>query len=105
MGRVGVGSREELVKAMLWMVNREGRDVQSRAAEAGGTDRDQQRSRGFPTCFQIVKPFANQVSARVCLEIHDPRNYTAEQGERAPWWRRRESNPRPKQIGMGHLRA
>jgi len=89
-----VGSREELVKAMLWVVKRECRYLQSRAAEAGGTDRDQEGSRRFPASLQIVETFANQVSAWVCLEIHDPLNYTAEQGERGPWWRRRESNPR-----------
>jgi hypothetical protein len=49
----------------------------------GGTDRDQQGSRRFPACFQIVEAFANQVSAWVCLEIHDLRNHAAEQGERA----------------------
>ena len=64
---------------MLRVVERQWRNFQSRAAEAGGTDRDQQGSRRFPACCEIVEALSNQVAARKRVEIPHTRNYTVEQ--------------------------
>ena len=73
-----MGSGEELVEAVLGVVERQWKNLNSRAAETGGADRDQQGSRGFPSFGQIVEALANQVSARERFDIHGARNYTAE---------------------------
>ncbi len=89
-----MGSGEELVKAVLHVVERKRGNLKPRAAETGGADSDEQGGRGLPACGQIVETLANQISTRKRLDIHGSWNYTAEQAEGEHWWRRRESNPR-----------
>src|SRR5262245_6203983 len=83
MRRVGVRSGEQFVEAMFRLVERNWRDLQSRAAESWGSHGDEQRGGGFPSSRQILESLANQVSARERLDVHTARNYTAEPGRRA----------------------
>ena len=75
-------SGEELVQAVLRVVERERGDLQARAPETWRADRNQQGRRGLPARGQIAKAFADQISAREGFDIHGRLNYTAESAAR-----------------------
>ena len=84
MGRIGAGSGEKLVEAMLRVIDRMRWNLQTRAVETRGADCDQQAGGRLPARGQIAESLANQVSAWKHLEILHPRNHTAEQAGGRP---------------------
>jgi len=75
-----VRSGEKFVEAVLRVVECVRRNRKSRAAEAGGSHGNQQGSRRLAARSQIAEAFANQLSTRERIDIHNS-NYTAEQVE------------------------